>query len=83
MGFWILVPIMLFTGKLEIFKIDKKSLIQCLLLGILSQALFNYCYNVSIGSVGVDKYLCKVHLTYQCICATIYVKLTLQYYYPY
>lgn len=53
MGFWILVPIMLFTGKLEIFKIDKKSLIQCLLLGILSQALFNYCYNVSIGSVGV------------------------------
>ncbi len=53
MGFCILIPIMLCTGGLKIFKIDKKGLIQCLLLGILAQALFNYCYNVSIGSVGV------------------------------
>ncbi|WP_313342002.1 EamA family transporter [Sedimentibacter sp.] len=53
MGFCILIPIMLCTGGLKIFKIDKKGLIQCLLLGILSQAIFNYCYNVSIGSVGV------------------------------
>ncbi len=53
MGFWILVPVMLFNGGIKMFKIDKKGLIQCLLLGILSQALFNYCYNVSIESVGV------------------------------
>lgn len=53
MGFWFLIPIMLFKGGLRFFKIDKKGLIQCLILGILSQALFNYCYNVSIGSVGV------------------------------
>lgn len=53
MGFLIIVPVMLCTGGLEMFKIDKKSLVQCLMLGILSQALFNYCYNVSIGSIGV------------------------------
>lgn len=53
MGFWILIPVMLCTGGLKMFKIDKSGLLQCLLLGILSQALFNYCYNISIESVGV------------------------------
>lgn len=54
MGFCILIPVMLFKGGgLKLFKIDKKGLIQCLMLGTLSQALFNYCYNISIGSVGV------------------------------
>lgn len=54
MGFWILVPVMMFMGGgLKMFKIDKKSLFYCLLLGILSQAFFNYCYNVTIGKVGV------------------------------
>jgi len=53
MGFWILVPIMLYKGGIKMFKIDKNGLLQCLVLGILSQALFNYYYNLSIGSVGV------------------------------
>ncbi len=53
MGFCILIPIMLFTGGVKIFKIDKSSLIQCLMLGILSHAIFNYCYTMSIESVGV------------------------------
>lgn len=54
MGFCILIPVMLCKGGgIKLFKIDKKGLIQCLLLGTLSQALFNYCYNISIGSVGV------------------------------
>jgi drug/metabolite transporter (DMT)-like permease len=53
MGFCILVPVMFCMGGIKMFKIDKKGLFQCLLLGILSQALFNYCYNVSIGVVGV------------------------------
>lgn len=53
MGFWILVPVMLCKGGIKLFKIDKNGFIQCLLLGTLSQALFNYCYNISIGSVGV------------------------------
>ena len=52
-GFWILVPVMIYKGGIKMFKIDKNGLIQCLMLGILSQALFNYCYTVSIGSVGV------------------------------
>lgn len=53
MGFLIMVPVMLFKGGIKLFKIDKNGFIQCLLLGTLSQALFNYCYNISIGSVGV------------------------------
>lgn len=54
MGFCILVPILFFMGRgFKMFKIDKTSLLQCLLLGVLSQALFNYCYNMCIGNVGV------------------------------
>ena len=53
MGSLILIPIMLHKGGLSMFKIDKKGLIQCLMLGILSQALFNYSYNESIESIGV------------------------------
>lgn len=53
MGFWILVPVMFCKGGIKMFKIDKSALVQCLLLGIFSQALFNYCYNLSIGIVGV------------------------------
>ncbi|WMJ78811.1 MULTISPECIES: DMT family transporter [unclassified Sedimentibacter] len=53
MGFCILIPIMFFKGGTKLFKIDGKGLFQCFLLGTLSQALFNYCYTVSIGSVGV------------------------------
>lgn len=53
MGALILIPIMLHKGGLSMFKIDKRGLSQCFMLGILSQALFNYCYITSIGSVGV------------------------------
>ena len=53
MGFWILLPILFSMGGLKMFKIDKESLMHCLLLGILSHALFNYSYNISIVNVGV------------------------------
>lgn len=53
MGFIILLPIILVTGGFKILKIDKESFVQCLLLGIFSQALFNYCYNRAITQVGV------------------------------
>jgi drug/metabolite transporter (DMT)-like permease len=52
-GCLLMVPILFSTGGVGMFKIDKKGLIQCFLLGLLSQALFNYCYNVSIKAVGV------------------------------
>jgi drug/metabolite transporter (DMT)-like permease len=76
MGFWILVPIMLFRGGTKIFKIDKKSLIQCLLLGILSQALFNICYNSSIESVGVAtaSILLYTAPVFVCIMSVIFFK---------
>lgn len=53
MGFCILLPIMLYKGGIKMFKTDKASLVQCLILGILSQALFNRFYNMCIISVGV------------------------------
>lgn len=53
MGFLILIPVMLYNGGVSMFKIDKKGLGQCFMLGILSQALFNYSYITSIRSVGV------------------------------
>lgn len=53
MGFWIMVPVMMLKGGIKMFRIDKKGLIHCLLLGILSQALFNYCYIASIKDIGV------------------------------
>lgn len=53
MGFWILFPIMFYVGGLKMFKIDKTSLKHCLILGVLSHALFNYYYNKCIVSVGV------------------------------
>lgn len=52
-GSCILIPVMLFYGGSGMFKIDKKGLIHCIVLGVLSQALFNYCYNTSIEGVGV------------------------------
>ena len=52
-GSLIIIPIMLHKGGVSMFKIDKKGLSQCLMLGILSQALFNYSYITSIGIVGV------------------------------
>ena len=53
MGFWILLPIMFSFGGLKIFKIDKSGLLHCLLLGVLTQGLFNYCYNMAISNLGV------------------------------
>mgnify|MGYP000942057401 CR=1 FL=1 len=52
-GSLILLPIIFRMGGLKMFKIDKESIRHCLLLGVFSQALFNYCYNTAIAQVGV------------------------------
>lgn len=52
-GSVVLVPVMLLKGGINMFKINKNGLIQCLSLGILTQAMFNYLYNLCIGKVGV------------------------------
>ncbi len=53
MGFWILAFVMICKGGISMFKIDKSGLIYCMALGLLTQAMFNYLYNMSIGRVGV------------------------------
>ncbi|WP_312648362.1 DMT family transporter [Aminipila sp.] len=52
-GFFLLIPMMYAMKGRELFKIDKKGLLICLILGIFSQGLFNLCYNESIRNVGV------------------------------
>lgn len=52
-GAVLLVPLMLAMGGPKIFKIDRKGLFICFMLGLLSQAMFNFSYNVSIENVGV------------------------------
>ncbi|MHC1719440.1 MAG: DMT family transporter [Clostridiaceae bacterium] len=52
-GLMILVPVILILEGKEGFKIDKKYLLHCLILGVFTQAFFNYSYNMCIGSVGI------------------------------
>ncbi|MCR5134896.1 MAG: DMT family transporter [Clostridiales bacterium] len=52
----ILVPLLFFLGRhtgINYFKISKKGLLQCLFLGICTQALFNAAYSNCINTVGV------------------------------
>ena len=56
MGSVILLPVLLLMSKKfgrNMFKLNKAGFVQCLLLGVFSQALFNACYSRSINSVGV------------------------------
>lgn len=52
-GAVLLIPIMISRGGLTLFKIDVRGLATCLILGVFSQALFNFSYNMSINSVGM------------------------------
>ena len=49
----LLVPVMLTSGGIRMFRIPRRGLLACAALGIFSQALFNISYNVSIQNVGV------------------------------
>ncbi len=52
----ILIPVLFFLGRrtgTNYFKISKKGLLQCLLLGVCTQAFFNAAYSYSINTVGV------------------------------
>ena len=55
-GWLILIPLLLVmsmkTGK-NYFKISKKGILQCLMMGIVTQAFFNLSYSGCINSVGV------------------------------
>lgn len=55
-GWLILIPLLIAmsmkTGK-NYFRISKKGILQCLLMGIVTQAFFNLSYSGCINSVGV------------------------------
>ena len=76
MGFWILLPIMIYMDGLKLFKIDKAGLIQCIILGILSQALFNHFYNMCIVNVGVATASILLYTSplFVCVMSTIFFK---------
>lgn len=51
----ILSVILLIKGKgLSLFKISKRGLISCMLIGFLSQALYNYFYMYSVHTTGMS-----------------------------
>ncbi len=45
--------ILILMGGTKLFRIDKKGLIVCIALGVISQALFNTAYTEAIAHVGV------------------------------
>jgi len=52
-GCLILIPVILIIEGIKGFRIDKKTLLQCIVLGVFTQAFFNYSYNTCIGTMGV------------------------------
>lgn len=51
-GFIILALITLISEGPQAFRINKQTLIACILLGIFTQGLFNISYNTAIGYIG-------------------------------
>ena len=76
MGSIIILPIVLGVGGYKILKIDKESFFHCLLLGVFSQALFNYCYNTAIVKVGVSTAAVLLYTSpiFVCIMSVIFFK---------
>ena len=54
LSFLILTVITLIKEGPKAFKINKSTLISCLLLGLVCQALYNYVYSSAINSLGVS-----------------------------
>lgn len=54
LSFLILVVITLVKEGPKAFKISKNTLISCMLLGLVCQALYNYVYSSAINSLGVS-----------------------------
>lgn len=54
LSFLILVVITLIKEGPKAFKISKNTLISCMLLGLVCQALYNYVYSSAINSLGVS-----------------------------
>lgn len=52
-GMLLMIPLILSSGGPALFKIDKKGLLICLILGVFGQAAFNYSYTWAIRLVGV------------------------------
>lgn len=54
LSFLILTVITLIKEGPKAFKINKSTLVSCLLLGLVCQALYNYVYSSAINSLGVS-----------------------------
>lgn len=75
-GAILIVPIMFIFGGLKLFRIDGKGLALCLVLGLFSQAMFNFSYNEAIGNVGVatSSVLLYTSPVFVCIMSRIFFK---------
>lgn len=75
-GAFLLIPLMYAMGGKNIFKIDKKGIFICLILGIFCQAIFNFSYNESIKNVGVATASVMLYTSpiFVCIMSKIFFK---------
>lgn len=75
-GAVLLIPLMYSMGGKNIFKIDKKGIFICLILGIFCQAIFNFSYNESIKNVGVATASVMLYTSpiFVCIMSKIFFK---------
>lgn len=75
-GAVLLIPLMYAMGGKNIFKIDKKGIFICLVLGIFCQAIFNFSYNESIKNVGVATASVMLYTSpiFVCIMSKIFFK---------
>lgn len=75
-GGLILIPIIFLISKVSLFKIDRKSLLVCIVLGIFCQGIFNFSYNESISSVGVATAAVMLYTSpiFVCIMSRIFFK---------
>ncbi|WP_324825309.1 DMT family transporter [Sinanaerobacter sp. ZZT-01] len=75
-GFLVLIPIMLKMGGMKLFSIDKKSLFFCFLMGIFSQALYNFFYTEALESIGMVTASMLLYMApiFVCVMAVIFFK---------
>lgn len=75
-GFILLAPMMYAMKGKQLFKIDRKGIVLCMVLGIFSQGLFNLSYNESIRNVGVATASVLLYTApiFVCIMARIFFK---------
>ena len=61
-AFLIMIPICLLKGGVRSFKVGRRTLLVCLLFGVISHGLTNVCYTIAINSIGMSSSVVLLYL---------------------